>query len=315
MIGQENQTRIIEFVLLGFSSQRGTNLFLFALVLCIYLITLVGNSLIIVAICIDPRLNTPMYFFLCNLSVLDIGYTTSVVPQLLAHFLTTHKNIPFNRCMAQLYIALFLGSVEYILLAFMAYDRYVAVCHPLHYKIIMNGKVCVRMMAASWISGFINAAVHTTFTMRLHFCNYNIINHFVCELIAVLNLACSDIFVNEVALVVSWIFVLLIPCTFIILSYVYIISAILRIRSAEGRHRAFSTCTSHLTVVALCYGTVMLAYITPKAETSPHRDKVLSFLYVVVTPMLNPLIYSLRNKDVKAALSKVIPRKNVISER
>ncbi|XP_015270312.1 PREDICTED: olfactory receptor 2F1-like [Gekko japonicus] len=315
MVGQDNQTGITEFILLGFSKERGTNVFLFTVVLCMYLITLVGNTLIIVAICIDPRLNTPMYFFLCNLSILDIGYTTSVVPQLLAHFLMNKKNIYFNRCMAQLYIALFLGSVEYILLAFMAYDRYVAVCHPLRYKIIMSRRVCIHMMMASWISGFINAVVHTTFTMRLHFCNYNIINHFVCELLAVINLACSDTFVNEIGLTVSWVLVLLTPCTFIMLSYVYIISAIVRIRSAEGRHKAFSTCTSHLTVVTLCYGTVMLAYITPKAETLPHRDKILSFLYAVVTPMLNPLIYSLRNKDVKAALTKIIQRKNIILER
>lgn len=315
MIGQDNQTSIVEFILLGFTRDQGTNACLFALVLCIYLITLAGNTLIIVAICIDPRLNTPMYFFLCNLSILDIGYTTSVVPQLLVHFLTYHKNISFNRCMAQLYIALFLGSVEYILLAFMAYDRYVAVCHPLHYKIIMSRKVCIQMMMVSWISGFVNAVVHTTFTMQLHFCNYNIINHFVCELLAVINLACSDTFVNEIGLTVSWVFVLLIPCTFIMLSYMYIISAILRIRSAEGRHKAFSTCTSHLTVVILCYGTVMLAYITPKTETSPHRDKILSFIYAVVTPMFNPLIYSLRNKEVKAALTKIIQKKNIILER
>nr|XP_056719735.1 olfactory receptor-like protein OLF3 [Euleptes europaea] len=288
---------------------------LFAVVLCMYLITLAGNTLIIVAIRINARLNTPMYFFLCNLSILDIGYTTSVVPQLLVHLLTHHKSISFNRCMTQLYIALFLGSIEYIMLAFMAYDRYVAVCHPLHYKTIMSRRVCLQMMMASWTSGCINAVVHTAFTTRLHFCNYNVINHFLCELLAVINLSCSDTFVNDIGLMVSGVLVLFIPCTLTVLSYVYIISAILRIRSAEGRHRAFSTCTSHLTVVILCYGTAMVAYMTPKAETSPNRDKMLSFFYAVVTPMLNPLIYSLRNKEVKAALTKIIRWKNVNLER
>ncbi|XP_054849748.1 olfactory receptor 2F1-like [Eublepharis macularius] len=313
-MGQDNQTSLREFVLLGFSRDRGTNVFLFVVVLCMYLFTLAGNTLITVAIRVDTRLNTPMYFFLNNLSVLDICYTTSVVPQLLVHFLTNQKNISFTRCIAQLSIALFFGSIEYVLLAFMAYDRYVAVCHPLHYKTIMNRRVCIQMMMASWISGFINAAVHTAFTMHLHFCRYNIINHFVCELLAVINLACSDTFVNDIGLMVSGVFVLFIPCTLIMLSYVYIISAILRIRSAEGRHRAFSTCTSHLTVVTLCYGTAMFAYMTPKAKTSPNRDKVLSFLYAVVTPMLNPLIYSLRNKEVKAALTKVVQRKKIVLE-
>nr|XP_056719576.1 olfactory receptor-like protein OLF3 [Euleptes europaea] len=314
MIGQ-NQSNIREFVLLGFSRDRETNMVLFVVVLCMYLVTLAGNTLIIVATCIDPRLYTPMYFFLCNLSVLDIGYTTSVVPQSLVHILTNHRTIPFNRCVAQLYIALFLGSIEYFLLAFMAYDRYVAVCHPLHYKTIMSRKVCLQMMMASWTFGLTNAVVHTAFTMRLHFCNNNIINHFCCELLAVMNLACSDRFVNDVGLMVSGVLVLFLPCTLIVLSYVYIISAILRIRSAEGRHRAFSTCTSHLTVVILCYGTTMVAYMTPKAKSSPNRDKMLSFFYAVVTPMLNPLIYSLRNKEVKAALIKVIGRKNVRLER
>ncbi|XP_048372572.1 olfactory receptor 2G3-like [Sphaerodactylus townsendi] len=310
-MGLGNQTCISEFLLLGFSRERGTNMVLFAVVLCMYLVTLAGNTLIIVATCIDPRLSTPMYFFLCNLSVLDIGYTTSVVPQSLVHIVTNLKSIPFNRCIAQLYIALFLGSIEYFLLAFMAYDRYVAICHPLHYKIIMSRSVYLQMIMASWLFGLTNAVVHTTFTMRLRFCNNNTINHFCCELLAVMNLACSDRFVNDIGLMVSGVLVLFIPCSLIVLSYVYIIRAILRIRSAEGRHRAFSTCTSHLTVVILCFGTTMIAYMTPKAEASSNRDKMLSFFYAVVTPMLNPLIYSLRNKEVKAALTKIMERKNV----
>nr|XP_056720788.1 olfactory receptor 2F1-like [Euleptes europaea] len=300
-----NQTSVREFVFLGFSRVRGTNLWLFAVVFSMYLITLTGNVLIITVIRIDPRLNGPMYFFLSNLSFLDICYTTSVVPQLLAHFLTIHKTISFDRCMAQLYISLFLGSTEFILLAAMAYDRYVAVCHPLHYKVVMSPRVCAQLAVASWSVGFLNAGVQTAFTMCLHFCNLYTINHFACEVLAVVKLSCSDTFVNDISLMVAGVLVLLIPCILVVLSYVYIISAILRIRSSEGRHRAFSTCTSHLTVVTLCYGTAIFAYLSPKDNSAPNQDKMLAFFYAVVTPMLNPIIYSLRNKEVKGALSKV----------
>ncbi|XP_048374255.1 olfactory receptor 2F1-like [Sphaerodactylus townsendi] len=304
-----NQTSVQEFVFLGFSRVRGTNLWLFGVVFFMYLITLAGNALIITAIRIDPRLNSPMYFFLSNLSFLDICYTTSVVPQLLAHCLTSHKTISFDQCMAQLYISLFLGSTEFILLAAMAYDRYVAVCHPLHYKVIMSPRVCIQLAIASWFVGFLNAGVQTAFTMCLHFCHLNTINHFVCEVLAVVKLSCSDTFVNDISLMVAGVLVLLIPCILVMLSYVYIIGAILRIRSSEGRHRAFSTCTSHLTVVTLCYGTAIFAYLSPKGNSVSNRDKMLAFFYAVVTPMLNPLIYSLRNKEVKGALSKIRRRR------
>ncbi|XP_053120576.1 olfactory receptor 2F1-like [Hemicordylus capensis] len=271
-----------------------------------YLITLTGNTLIITAIHIDPLLSTPMYFFLSNLSFLDICYTTSVVPQLLVHFLTSHKTISFNRCMAQLNISLFLGSTEFFLLAAMAYDRYVAICHPLHYMAIMGRRVCIQLVLACWISGFLNALLQTVSTVLLHFCGLNTINHFACEVLAVIKVACAETFVNEILLVVAGVIVLLFPCIAVVLSYVYIIRAILRIRSSEGRHKAFSTCTSHLTVVTICYGTAAFAYMSPKFNTSPNQDKVLAFFYAVVTPMLNPIIYSLRNKEVKGALSKAV---------
>ncbi|XP_048372573.1 olfactory receptor-like protein OLF3 [Sphaerodactylus townsendi] len=311
---QDNQTSIREFVLLGFSREQGINILLFTLVLCMYLITLAGNTLIIVATCIDPRLNTPMYFFLSNLSFLDICYTTSVVPQLLVHSLSIHKKISFIRCMTQLYVAFLLGTTEFILLAVMAYDRYTAVCHPLHYKIIMSRKVCIQLMMVSWISGFTNALVHTLFTLCLHYCSYNVVNHFGCDVLAIIKLACSDTFVNDIALMVSGVLVLFIPCILVMLSYVYIIRTIMSIRSAEGQKRAFSTCISHLTVVILCYGTAVVTYMTPKTDNSSNRDKILSFLYAVVTPMLNPLIYSLRNKEVKGALTKIALRKNILLE-
>ncbi|XP_066485619.1 olfactory receptor 2F1-like [Tiliqua scincoides] len=305
-MGQDNQTNAREFLLLGFSRERATNLCLFAVVFCMYLITLTGNTVIITTIRIDPQLSTPMYFFLSNLSFLDICYTTSVVPQLLVHFLSSHKTISFERCMAQLFVSLALGGTEFFLLAAMAYDRYVAVCHPLHYLTVMSRRVCIQMALASWMGGFLNALVQTLFTMHLHFCIFNIINHFACEVLAVIKVSCSDTLVNEILLVVAGVIVLLIPCIVVMLSYVYIINAILHIGSSQGRHKTFSTCTSHLTVVTICYGTAVFAYMSPKFNTSPNQDKMLAFFYAVVTPMLNPIIYSLRNKDVKGALAKAL---------
>ncbi|XP_019340357.1 olfactory receptor 2F1 [Alligator mississippiensis] len=302
----ENQTSVTEFIILGLSSHRGTQLWLFALLLGMYVITLVGNIVIIVTIRIDPCLDTPMYFFLGNLSFLDICYTSSVVPQMLVHFLAQHKAISFSRCTAQLYVSLSLGSIEFILLAVMAYDRYVAICNPLHYTVTMSRRVCIQLAVASWASGFLNSLVQTTFTMRLPFCGFNIINHFACEAVALIKIACSNTYVNEIILMMASVLILIIPCSFIILSYIYIISSILRICSSEGRYKTFSTCTSHITVVMLCYGTAIFAYMRPRASVSPNQDKMFSLFYAVVTPMLNPVIYSLRNKEVKEALAKAM---------
>ncbi|XP_066485866.1 olfactory receptor-like protein OLF3 [Tiliqua scincoides] len=313
-MGQHNQTRIREVVLLGFSGEQSINLCIFAVFLFAYLITIVGNTLIIITILIDPRLNTPMYFFLCNLSFLDICYTTSVAPQLLTHLWTNRKTISFNRCMTQLYIALSLGGTEFLLLAAMAYDRYVAVCHPLHYMVIMSRRKCIQIALAAWMGGFFNAVVQTVFTTNLHFYCFNSINHFTCEILVVIKLACSFTFVNHIIFLVAGVIVLMIPFVVVLLSYVYIISAILRIRSSQGRKRAFSTCSSHLTVVSLCFGTVIFAYGRPRANTSPNQDKILTVIYSVLTPMLNPIIYSLRNKEVKRALSNFV-RKAFLLEK
>ncbi|KAM3823649.1 LOW QUALITY PROTEIN: olfactory receptor 2F1-like [Vipera latastei] len=303
-MGQTNQSVVKEFVFVGFSREQGINQCLFVIVLSMYLITLVGN--IITAIHIDARLNTPMYFFLGNLSFLDICFTTSVVPQLLFHFLSSHKTISFSKCMIQLCISLTFGSTEFILLAAMAYDRYVAVCCPLHYEIIMRKKVCIQLVLASWSGGFLNAVIQTGFTMHLDFCSYSTINHFACEVLAVIKLACSDLFVNEISLMVAGFILLLIPCIVVILSYIYIIHAILAIHSSQGRYKAFSTCSSHLMVVTLCYGTAAFAYMNPQSSKSSNQDKILAFFYAVVTPMFNPLVYSLRNKEVKGALNKIL---------
>ncbi|XP_066485867.1 olfactory receptor-like protein OLF3 [Tiliqua scincoides] len=305
-MGQHNQTITREFVFLGFSRDRSTNACLFVVFLSVYLFTLAGNTLIIIAIRVDPRLNAPMYFFLSNLSFLDICYTTSVAPQLLVHLLTSHKIICFHCCMTQLCVSLSLGGTEFILLAAMAYDRYVAVCHPLHYMVVMSRRLCIQFVLLSWTIGFLNGVVQTVFTVRLHFCGFNIINHFACELLALIKIACTDTSANEISILVTGVLILLIPCIVVMLSYVYIISAILRIRSSDGRQRAFSTCTSHLTVVILCYGTAIFAYLGPKGNISSNQDKIVAVFYSVITPILNPIIYSLRNKEVKAALAKSV---------
>ncbi|XP_014381934.1 olfactory receptor 2G3-like [Alligator sinensis] len=303
-----NSTSVSEFILLGFSSQPKTQLLLFLLFLTIYLVTLFGNSLLITLVGSDSRLHTPMYFFLANLSFLDISYTTTTVPQMLVHLLSTKKSISYGCCVAQMYIFLSLGITECILYAVMAYDRYVAICHPLHYTIIMNGSVCVKMATSSWACGFFFAMMHTGFTMHLPYCGPNEINHFFCEVPAILELACADIQVNELVDFVLGVILLMTPLSLILISYAFILAAILRISSAEGKIKAFSTCTSHITVVTLFYGAAMFMYMRPASSYSPERDKKFSLFYNVVSALLNPLIYSLRNKEVKGAVLKMMGR-------
>ncbi|XP_025072084.1 olfactory receptor 2F1-like [Alligator sinensis] len=296
-----------EFIFLGLSRNWSTQHWLFVLFLAMYIITLAGNALIITVIWLDPRLDTPMYFFLGNLSFLNICYTTSVVPQMLIHFLAQHKVISFSRCTAQLFVSLSLGGIEFILLATMAYDRYVAICNPLHYTAIMSKRVCIQLAASSWAVGFLSSLVQTAFTMHLRFCGLPALNHFVCELLAVVKVACSDTYINEAVIVVAGVVVLLVPCFMVLVSYIYIISSILRIHSSRGRYKAFSTCASHLTVVTLCYGTAIFAYMRLKGgHLSANLDKMISLFYAIITPMLNPIIYSLRNQEVKGALVKTI---------
>ncbi|XP_059570977.1 olfactory receptor 2K2 [Alligator mississippiensis] len=301
-----NSTSVSEFILLGFSSQPKTQLLLFVLFLTIYLATLFGNSLLITLVINDSRLHTPMYFFLANLSFVDIGYTTTTVPQMLVHLFSTKKSISYTACVAQMYIFLCLGIIECIHYAVMAYDRYVAICHPLRYTVIMNRSVCVKMAISSWVSGFLSAMIHTGFTMRLPYCSLNEINHFFCEVPAILKLACADTHLTELVIFVMAVILLLTPLSLILISYVFILEAILRISSAEGKIKAFSTCTSHITVVTLFYGAAMFMYMRPASSYSPEQDKMFSLLYNVVSALLNPLIYSLRNKEVKVAVLKMM---------
>ncbi|XP_062957409.1 olfactory receptor 2F1-like [Cynocephalus volans] len=309
---RDNVTWVHEFILMGLSSDRQTQTGLFVLFGAAYLLTLLGNGLILLLIVLDARLHLPMYFFLCNLSLVDICYTSSGVPQMLAHFLLEEKTISFARCGAQHFFSLALGGTEFLLLAAMAYDRYVAVCDPLRYMVVMSPRLCVTLAVISWLVGLVNSAVETAVTMRLPTCGHNVLNHVACETLALVHLACVDITLNRAIIVASSVVVLLVPCCLVSLSYILIVAAILQIHSTQGRRKAFGTCASHLTVVSMSYGMALFTHMQPRTMASAEQDKVLVLFYAVVTPMLNPLIYSLRNKDVKAALSRVLVRSSEV---
>uniref|UniRef100_A0A4W2CLW4 Olfactory receptor n=1 Tax=Bos indicus x Bos taurus TaxID=30522 RepID=A0A4W2CLW4_BOBOX len=300
-----NQTYVTEFVFLGLSQDPHTQVLLFFLFLIIYLLTVLGNLLIVVLIHIDSRLHIPMYFFLRNLSFADLCFSTTTVPQVLVHFLVKRKTISFAGCSTQIVVLLLVGGTECALLAVMSYDRYVAVCKPLHYTTIMTHRVCAQLATGSWASGAFVSLVDTTFMLCLPYRGNNIINHFFCEPPALLKLASADTYRTEMAIFAMGVAILLAPVSLILVSYWNIISTVIQMQSGEGRLKAFSTCGSHLTVVVLFYGSAIFAYMRPDSKIMNERDKVISVFYSAVTPMLNPIIYSLRNKDVKGALRRV----------
>ncbi|XP_040499802.1 olfactory receptor-like protein OLF3 [Ursus maritimus] len=302
----DNQTWEREFILLGLSSDWDTQVSLFVLFLITYMVTVLGNFLIVLLIRLDSRLHTPMYFFLTNLSLVDVSYATSIVPQMLAHFLAAHKAIPFVSCAAQLFFSLGLGGIEFVLLAVMAYDRYVAVCNPLRYSVIMHGGLCARLAITSWVSGSVNSLMQTVITFQLPMCTNKYIDHISCEILAVVRLACVDTSSNEIAIMVSSIVLLMTPFCLVLLSYIQIISTILKIQSTEGRKKAFHTCASHLTVVVLCCGMTIFTYIRPHSSPSVLQEKLISVFYAILMPVLNPMIYSVRNKEVKGAWQKML---------
>ncbi|NXK78644.1 O10C1 protein, partial [Amazona guildingii] len=297
-----NKTSSTVFVILGFSHCSDMKVIFFILFLCIYIFTVLGNLMILVIIKMDPVLHTPMYFFLRNLSFLEICYTSVTLPRVLVSLLSTDTSITFAGCAAQMYFFVLFGATECCLLAAMSYDRYQAICNPLHYMNIMNKKVYMQLAASSWICGNLVALGHTTFIFSLPFCGSNVINHFFCEIQPVLMLLCGDAYWNELQIILAAAFVILMPFLLILVSYGLIISSILKIGSAKERYKVFSTCFSHLTVVMLFYGTAVFIYIRPKSSYSLDVDKVLSLFYSVVTPTLNPVIYSLRNREVKGAI-------------
>ncbi|XP_049635827.1 olfactory receptor 1020-like [Suncus etruscus] len=300
-----NHTTVIEFILLGFRDHPELQWILFVVFLIIYMITLFGNLGMILLIKIDSHLHTPMYFFLSNLSLVDFCYSTVIVPNMLVNFWVKNPVISFNGCATQFFFFGSFAGIEGFLLAVMAYDRYVAICKPLLYTVTMSPQINVLLVLATYFAGFVNAAIHTALTFQLSFCGSNIINHFFCDTPPLLKLSCSDTHVNEIVIFAFASFNELSCLLTILISYLYILIAILRIRSAEGRHKAFSTCASHLMAVTIFFGTILFMYLRPSSSYSMDQDKVVSVFYTVVIPMLNPLIYSLRNKEVKASFRKL----------
>ncbi|XP_053902308.1 olfactory receptor 12D1-like [Malaclemys terrapin pileata] len=306
----ENQTEVSEFILLGLTKLQELQCFLFALFLLLYMASVLGNGAIMAVVLAEPRLHTPMYFFLGNLSCLDICYSTVTVPKMLAGFLSRHQIISFTGCLIQLHFFHFLGSSEAVLLAVMAYDRYVAICNPLRYRLVMNPRVCLLLAVATWSSGFLHALMHTVMTSRLHFCGPNHVHHFFCDIKPLLSLACSSTRLNLSLLNIVTGGIVIGPFILTLLSYLYIISfLLLKVKSRESRRKAFSTCTSHLTVVTLLYIPVIFNYVLPSQGYSQETDMIATLMYSIVTCVLNPVIYTLRNQEVKSALRKVVGRK------
>ncbi|XP_063788388.1 olfactory receptor 5V1-like [Pseudophryne corroboree] len=299
-----NHTVVTEFILLGLSSEPKTQVILFFIFLLVFIIILIGNISIIILILSNVTLHTPMYFFLGNLSFLDLCYSSTIVPRMLKDLMSEKKTISYAECAAQMYIALALGENECILLVIMAYDRYVAICYPLQYTIIMSKTVCVRLSICTWLCGFLHSIPHVSLTLSVDLCGNNKINHFMCEMPEILSLGCENILFMELIIYVLGVIVLMAPVTFIVTSYVQIILSILKIASSAGQRKAFSTCGSHLIVVTIFYGSAMAAYMKPRSISLPETDKLIAICYFIITPMLNPMIYTLRNNDIKKAFLK-----------
>ncbi|XP_006875717.1 PREDICTED: olfactory receptor 2H2-like [Chrysochloris asiatica] len=301
-----NQSSPVGFLLLGFSEHPGLEKILFVVVLTSYFLTLVGNTLIILLSVLDPRLHSPMYFFLSNLSFLDLCFTTSCVPQMLFNLWGPKKTISFLGCSVQLFIFLSLGTTECILLTMMAFDRYVAVCKPLHYATIIHPRLCRELAAVAWVIGLVESVVQTPSTLRLPFCPHRQVDDFVCEVPALIRLSCGDTTYNEIQMAIASVLILVVPLTLILVSYSAIARAVLRINSAKGRRKALGTCSSHLIVVTLFYSSVIAVYLQPKNPYARERGKFFGLFYAVGTPSLNPLIYTLRNKEVKRAFMRLL---------
>ncbi|XP_062974771.1 olfactory receptor 5J3-like, partial [Elgaria multicarinata webbii] len=306
-----NFTLVTEFMLTGLTDLPQLQIALFACFLAVYAFTLVGNLGMIVLIKSSPQLHTPMYFFLSNLSFLDICYSSSVTPKFLSDLLREKKVISFAHCFTQLYFYAVFATTECYLLAVMAYDRYVAICKPLLYFANMSQRKCIQLIVVSYGAGIVNALVHTVAASRLNFCGPNIINNFYCEIPPILELACSDISLNDILMFVFVGFNAISTSLTILISYSYILVTILKIHSAKSRQKAFSTCTSHLIAISIFYGCASFMYARPSSRQTHTQDKMASMFYVMVIPMLNPLIYSLRNQEVRSALRKVMGRKAI----
>ncbi|XP_074826280.1 olfactory receptor 13G1-like [Natator depressus] len=302
-----NHTRVTDFIMQGLFDHPQHQGLIFGLFLCLYMTAIMGNSLIIVAIVLHPPLHTPMYFFIANLALVDILCTSSVLLKMLENLLQEEKIISFGGCMAQLFVFTLSSGTELVLLTAMSYDRYVAICHPLHYVNLMSKEICISLAAAVWAVGTINSLVHTLLMLHLDFCGPNLIQHFFCEIPPVLALSCSSTYLNEIMIFMADIFLAMGNFLLTTMSYSFIIIAILKMRSSKGKQRAFSTCSSHMLVVILYYSTIIYTYIRPTSSYSLDKDKMVAIIYTLVTPTLNPLIYSLRNNEVKVAIRKILP--------
>nr|XP_028558804.1 olfactory receptor 10A7-like [Podarcis muralis] len=305
----KNQTSVMEFILVGFSTMPNIELFLFPLVLMMYIVTVTGNVLIIVVVMIDPALQSPMYFFLRNLSFIEICFTLDTIPKMLVNLLLKHKSISYIGCAIQMSGFFYFGCAECFILAAMSYDRYVAICNPLHYATVMNRNFCHKLVGGVWVIGIPVSLLQAAWIFSLPFCGPKEVNHFFCDAPPVLKLVCADTYLFEMQALASTLLFLMFPFVLILISYIRIITTILRISSAEGRHKAFSTCSSHLIVVTLFYGSGSIVYLRPNSNYSPEVKKMLSLFYAVLTPMLNPIIYTLRNHEVKEAMKRILGQK------
>lgn len=307
---ERNQTPVIEFILIGFSTMPTIELVLFPLVLGMYIVTITGNILVIVIIVIHRTLHSPMYFFLRNLAFIEICFTLDTIPKMLVNLLAKNKSISFVGCAMQMYCFFFFGCVECLLLAAMSYDRYVAICNPLRYATVMNRTFCHKLLGGVWVIGIPVSLLQAAWIFSLPFCGPNEVNHFFCDVPPVLKLVCTDTHPFEMQSTAATILFIIFPFVLILLSYVRIIATILRISSAEGRHKAFSTCSSHLIVVTLFYGSGSIVYLRPKSSYSPEVKKMLALFYTIVVPMLNPIVYSLRNSEMREALKRFLAREH-----
>ncbi|XP_003123633.1 olfactory receptor 2L3-like [Sus scrofa] len=297
-----------DFILLGLFPPSRIGLFLFILIVLIFLVALFGNLFMILLIFLDIHLHTPMYYLLSQLSFIDLNYISTIVPKMAYNFLFGNRSISFIGCGVQSFFFLTLGGAETLLLTSMSYDRYVAICFPLHYPIRISRRLCVLMIIGSWIMGSINSCAHTIYALHIPYCRSRAINHFFCDVPAMLTLACMDTWVYEYTVFVSTTLFLLLPFIVILCSYGHVLLAVHRMQSVEGRKKAYATCSTHLTVVTFYYVPFAYTYLRPRSLRSPVEDKVLAVFYTMLTPMLNPVIYSLRNKEVMGALRRLIQR-------
>ncbi|XP_021061925.1 olfactory receptor 5B3-like [Mus pahari] len=304
----ENRTEVKCFILVGLTNDPGLQLPLFITFLLIYTITVIGNLGLILLILLDSRLHTPMYIFLGNLSLVDFCYSSTVTPKVIAGFLMGDKIMSYNACASQMFFFANFADVENYLLVSMAYDRFVAVCKPLHYATTMTTHMCVSLIIGSYICGFFNASIYTVDALSLSFCESNLVHHFFCDVLAVMIISCSDRHVNELIFVYVASFNIFFALILIIISYIFIFTNILKMQSAAGIRKALFTCASHFTAVSIFYGTIIFMYLQPSSSHSMDTDKIASVFYTMVIPMLNPLVYSLRNKDVKSAFTKIVLR-------